>query len=133
MNTAHALILLPSLLALGVPFVFAGGAFAAAARSPLRAAATTSTTALALAVSACFLGLLGMGGIADPPSAVQLVETFPLAARLAAAVTLDAVTATMLLLVCTVAACIARYSRSYLEGAAGAARYASSFMATLVV
>ncbi len=131
MNTPHALTLVPSLLVLAVPAVFAVGAFASAAGSPLRRGAGFSVAALAVAAFACFLQVLVTGGIAGPPSPASSVDAFPLAARLATAVHLDAVTGTMLVLVCFLAACIARFSVAYLDRAPGAARYASSLLATL--
>jgi len=131
MSTPHALTLVPSLLVLAVPAVFAVGAFASAAGSPLRRGATFSGAALAVAAVACFLQVLLAGGSVSPPSPASSVDAFPLAALLASAVHLDFVTGTMLLLVCFLAVCIARFSVSYLDRAPGAARYASAFLATL--
>ncbi len=133
MNARTLLPLVPPLLVLAVPLLFAAGALACAtvAGSPLRRGARVSAAAFGLALAACVANALALVASTGPAGPAMSAEAVPFASRLAAAVTLDAVTGIMLLLVCFLAACIARFSVSYLDRAPGAARYASSFLAAM--
>ncbi|MEZ4393327.1 MAG: NADH-quinone oxidoreductase subunit L [Polyangiales bacterium] len=101
-------------LTLSVPAVFAAGALATSPRAPLRAATAASAVALALALC------LGASAAVTPDALPR-----------GAALRLDLVTRAMLLLVTSLAVVIARFSRSYLDGDPGAARYARALLATL--
>lgn len=106
-------ILVPP-LATCIPLLFGIAAALAPPGKPLRRASAVAWAAAALALTVVILGALAPAG--------------SLAGGL---VRLDAVTGTMLVLVCAIALVIVRYSRSQLQGEPGEHRYARALMATL--
>jgi NAD(P)H-quinone oxidoreductase subunit 5 len=102
-------------LALGVPLTFGLGALLTPRAAALRHASLVASAALALALVVVTGGALASLG--DESAALG--------------VRLGAVTFVMLLLVCTIALVITRYSRAYLRGDAGAQRYARALLGTL--
>ncbi len=104
-------------LALGIP---AGFVLAALRPGPSRPLQGATRASMALAV------LAGVVVVSIP----FLPENSP-AAQLGGLVRLDAVTAVMLALVCSIAVVITRYSESYLDRDPGRARYARAMMAAL--
>lgn len=106
-----------SFLALCIPLAFALGAVLAPLHAPLRSASAASLLAAGLAL------VVAAGSALAPSSAA--------ASDLARWVRLDVATSVMLVLVCTIAAVIVRYSRSYLHRDPGERRYGRALMATL--
>lgn len=103
-----------------IPVIFALAALLGPSTAPLRRAIGASSLALGLALAAA------VGAVVVPSS-----STSSLATGLARLVRLDLVTAVMLVLVCTLALVIARYSRAYLAGEPGQPRYERALLATL--
>ncbi len=74
----------------------------------------------------------GLSGVAVTLQAVVSLLGFPVgAAKIYGLVQLDLVSSAMLVLVCTLAVVVVRYSRTYLAGENGLDRYARSLLATI--
>lgn len=108
---------MPVLLALCIPTVLAWAAISAAADAPFRRVSAAAWMSAALAA----LTAIAAAWTSGPGPGMAL-------GRL---VRVDALTVIMLLLVCTLAVVIVRYSRSYLCGEPGQLRYARALAATL--
>jgi len=120
---AWATPLAPQLFSLCIPSCFALGAWLVSAARPLRAASIVAYLGLALALVTAGISIsVGNAVSAAVPRA---------ATSLALVVRADVVTHVMLSLVTLLAVVIVRYSRTYLHGDAGQARYARAFLATL--
>lgn len=122
MDLPSAFLLLLRSTALAIPLTFGLAAALTPRMAPLRHASTAASVALALAL------LVAAGhaiATAFVPAPVVLSALPSLGVRL------DAVTVVVLLLVCTIALVIARYSRSYLDGDPDVQRYARWLLATL--
>lgn len=104
-------------LATCVPLTFATVALAPGPREPLRRVSMAAWAAAALTLVVVL--------------AAALAPSTALAAGLGRLVRIDAVTDTMLVLVCALAVVIVRYSRSQLRGDPGELRYARALAATL--
>ncbi|MFO0617728.1 MAG: NADH-quinone oxidoreductase subunit L [Polyangiaceae bacterium] len=104
--------LIPSILVIATVFV--------SERSPFRVAAfTTSLTA-------------GLAGLAVSMQAIVSLLGYPAGeSKIQGLVQLDVSSSAMLILVCTLAVVVVRYSRTYLAGEGGLDRYARSLLATI--
>lgn len=107
---------LTPLLAGCIPLLFTAAALSTPHREPMRRASTAAWLAALFAAAALALAVLA------PTSN---------SSGLGRLVRIDAVTGTMLALVCAIALVIVRYSRSYLRRDPGESRYARAFAATL--
>lgn len=105
---------LPLALAACTPLIFAGGALLGARANPLRTAERASSLAFALAATS-----------------VATLTFLPTSSASGSLLSLDWLTASMLLLVCGIGAVIARFSRTYLRGELGTQRYATALLGTL--
>jgi NAD(P)H-quinone oxidoreductase subunit 5 len=116
--------LLVRLLALCIPLSFGLSAVLVAPAAPLRRTTLAAGWGLALA-----LLVAGGGALASLPAAAGATLTGGWSQALG--VRLDVVTGVMLVLVCSLALVIARYSETYLRGDRGQPRYARWLSATL--
>lgn len=112
-------------LAVCIPVSFGVAALLVSRATPfrwaIRAAGLSGLLALAIAASSLFVHA------SDPASRVET----PITTALARSLRLDGIGTVMLLLVCSIAIVIVRYSRTYLHGDPGQARYARALLATL--
>ncbi len=113
------------LLSACIPLSFGLGVLRVSPRTPFRAATSAAYLGLALAL------LAAAGGVVTPVDRTGATEPSLAAARLGHVFRFDGLTHVMLLLVAFIAVVIVRYSRTYLQGDAGQARYARAFLATL--
>ena len=114
-----------ALCAMGVPLAYAAAAFLVSSSRPFKSA--QNATSVALGLTGLVLtgwALAGRGVHAVDPSGSTL-------GALAPSVRLDVVTALMLPLITFVGFILVRFSRRYLDGDPGRARYARWMMATL--
>jgi NAD(P)H-quinone oxidoreductase subunit 5 len=112
--------LLTALIAVSVPLFFGLGALWTSAEAALRRASLVATTSAVAALCASLLYVV----TAQP----GLSDTRP---RLLELVRLDGVTMIMLLLVCSIALVIVRFSRTYLEAEPNREGYARALLSTL--
>jgi NAD(P)H-quinone oxidoreductase subunit 5 len=120
MNERDALQLSPLVLASLIPSILVVANLFVSERSPFRVPAfVTSLTA-------------GLAGIAVLLQAVVSILGYPIGgSKLYGLVQLDLVSSAMLVLVCTLAVVVVRYSQTYLAGESGLDRYARSLLATI--
>ncbi len=117
-------LLFPFVLAALIPSVLAIAALFLSQRAPFRAASFVTSVTAGLAVAAVLLRAI-----------VALIGWNPnessFGVGLRGLVQLDVASSAMLLLVCSLAVVVVRYSRTYLAGESGLDRYARSMLATI--
>jgi NADH:ubiquinone oxidoreductase subunit 5 (subunit L)/multisubunit Na+/H+ antiporter MnhA subunit len=120
MTAQDVLQLSPLILAVLIPSILIIANIFVSEESPFRVPAfVTSLTA-------------GLSGLAVVLQSVVSLLGYPVgASRIYGLVQLDLVSSAMLVLVCTLAVVVVRYSRTYLAGEAGLDRYARSMLATI--
>lgn len=119
---SHDLLRLPLLLASLIPAILFLSAAFVTRRAPFKAASfvTVMTVEVSVVAVALYALISRLSGSNAAPSSMMrgLVQ-------------LDAVSSAMLVLVCTLAVVVVRYSRTYLAGEGGLVRYTRSLLLTL--
>jgi NAD(P)H-quinone oxidoreductase subunit 5 len=120
----HDVLRLPLAFAALIPAIFILAALFVTRRSPFAAASRVTLLTAGLSVLAVSLHVV-LSRIVDDGGAAAG------GSRLRGLVQLDLVSSAMLILVCTLATVVVRYSRTYLAGEGGLVRYSRSLLLTL--